>query len=44
MLAAEYCGFFYVSRIKNSYLIYTKDFQVGENELLYIPFYMTGMI
>lgn len=32
------------SRIKNSYLIYTKDFQVGENELLYIPFYMTGMI
>ena len=32
------------SRIKNSYLIYTKDFQVGENELLYIPFYMTGLI
>ena len=32
------------SRIKNSYLIYTKDFQVGENELLYIPFYMTGII
>lgn len=34
----------YSSRIKNSYLIYTKDFQIGENELMYIPFYMTGMI
>lgn len=32
------------ARIKNSYLIYTKDFQVGENELMYLPFYMTGMI
>lgn len=32
------------SRIKNSYLVYTKDFQVGENELLYLPFYMTGLI
>lgn len=34
----------YSSRIKNSYMIYTKDFQVGENELMYIPFYMTGII
>lgn len=32
------------SRIKNSYLVYTKDLQVGENELLYLPFYMTGLI
>lgn len=32
------------ARIKNSYLIYTKDFQAGENELMYLPFYMTGMI
>ncbi len=34
----------YSSRIQNSYLIYTKDFQVGENELIYLPFYMTGLI
>lgn len=32
------------ARIKNSYLLYTKDLQKGENELLYLPFYMTGMI
>ena len=32
------------SRIKNSYLVYTKDLQVGKNELLYLPFYMTGLI
>lgn len=31
-------------RIKNSYLLYTKDLQKGENELLYLPFYMTGML
>lgn len=29
---------------QNSYLLYTKDFQIGDNELMYIPFYMTGMI
>lgn len=34
----------YQSRIKNSYLIYTKDFQKGDNELVYIPFYMTPLI
>lgn len=34
----------YSSRIKNSYMLYTKDLMVGENELLYMPFYMTGMI
>lgn len=34
----------YSARIKNSYLVYTKDFQKGDNELLYLPFYMTGMI
>ena len=34
----------YSSRIQNSYLLYTKDFQKGENELLYLPFYMTGLI
>jgi len=34
----------YSARIKNSYLIYTKDFQVGDNELIYLPFYMTNMI
>lgn len=34
----------YSARIKNSYLIYTKDFQVGDNELIYLPFYMTGML
>lgn len=32
------------ARIKNSYLLYTKDLQKGENELMYLPFYMTGMI
>lgn len=32
------------ARIKSSYLVYTKDLHVGENELLYIPFYMTGLI
>ena len=31
-------------RIKNSYLLYTKDLKIGENELMYLPFYMTGMI
>lgn len=34
----------YSARIKNSYLIYTKDFQMGDNDLMYLPFYMTGMI
>lgn len=34
----------YSGRIKNSYLLYTKDLMVGDNELMYIPFYMTGMI
>ncbi len=34
----------YSGRIKNSYLLYTKDFQIGKNELIYLPFYMTGMI
>lgn len=34
----------YSNRIKNSYLIYKKDFQRGENELIYIPFYMTGLL
>lgn len=31
-------------RIKNSYLLYTKDLQKGESELMYLPFYMTGLI
>ena len=34
----------YSSRIGNSYLVYTKDFQKGDNELMYLPFYMLGMI
>ncbi|MBQ1185265.1 MAG: DUF4143 domain-containing protein, partial [Muribaculaceae bacterium] len=34
----------YSSRIKSSYLLYTKDLQVGENELLYLPFYMTSIL
>lgn len=34
----------YSARIKDSYLIYTKDFEVGDGELLYIPFYMTSII
>ncbi len=34
----------YSARIKNSYLIYTKDFQKGDNELIYLPFYMTSLI
>ncbi len=34
----------YSERIGNSYLLYTKDFQKGDNELLYLPFYMSGMI
>lgn len=34
----------YSGRIKNSYLIYTKDLMKSDNELMYIPFYMTGMI
>lgn len=34
----------YSARIRNSYLIYTKDFQMGDNDLMYLPFYMTGMI
>lgn len=32
------------SRILNSYLLYTKDLQKGDNELIYLPFYMTGLI
>lgn len=31
-------------RISHSYLLYTKDLQIGDNELLYLPFYMTGLI
>lgn len=31
-------------RIKQSYLLYTKDLQKGEGELLYLPFYMTGLL
>ena len=34
----------YSSRIRNSYLIYAKDFQKGDNELIYLPFYMAGML
>lgn len=34
----------YSSRIKNSYLLYTKDLQKGDNELIYLPFYMTGLL
>lgn len=34
----------YSARIKNSYLIYTKDLQIGENELVYLPFYMISLI
>lgn len=34
----------YRSRIKNSYLVYTKDFQLGDNELICLPFYMVSMI
>ena len=34
----------YSVRIRNSYIIYTKDFQIGDDKLMYIPFYMTGMI
>lgn len=34
----------YRSRIKNSYLVYTKDFQLGGNELICLPFYMVSMI
>lgn len=34
----------YSSRIQNSYILYAKDLQVGDNELMYLPFYMTGLI
>lgn len=34
----------YSARIKNSYLLYTKDFQIDDSELLCLPFYMTSMI
>lgn len=34
----------YSSRIKDSYLIYTKDLQTGDGEMIYLPFYMTGII
>ena len=34
----------YSARIGKSYLLYTKDFQKSDNELLYLPFYMSGMI
>lgn len=34
----------YSARIKNSYILYTKDLQNGDNELMYLPVYMTGMI
>lgn len=32
------------ARIRQSYLLYAKDLQTGENELLYLPFYMTGLL
>ena len=31
-------------RIRNSYLVYPKDFQIGDNELLYIPTYMVSLL
>lgn len=31
-------------RIRNSYLVYSKDFQIGDNELLYIPTYMVSLL
>ena len=34
----------YSARIKNSYLLYTKDLMIGDNEMIYLPFYMTGFI
>lgn len=34
----------YSSRIQNSYILYSKDLQIGDNELMYLPFYMTGLI
>ena len=34
----------YSARIKNSYILYTKDLQTGDNELMYLPVYMTGLI
>lgn len=34
----------YSSRIQHSYILYAKDLQVGDNELMYLPFYMTGLI
>lgn len=34
----------YSSRILNSYLLYTKDLMIGDKELIFLPFYMTGMI
>ena len=32
------------SRIKNSYLIYTKDLKIEDNKLIYLPFYMVNLI
>lgn len=32
------------ARIRQSYLLYTKDLMKGEEDLLYLPFYMAGML
>lgn len=34
-------GFIICGKIKDPF---TKDLQKGDNELMYVPFYMTGMI
>lgn len=34
----------YQARIQNSYVLYTKDLQKGENGLLYLPVYMTPVL
>lgn len=32
------------ARIANSYILYTRDLQRGDNELLYLPVYMTPLL
>ena len=34
----------YSKRIGNSYLVYGKDFQKGDNELMYVPTYMSSLL
>ena len=34
----------YSQRISNSFLVYSKDFQKGDNELMYIPTYMVSLL